>query len=105
MRKVILMMLLVDVCSSAIAETVNQESYIYTLYRTVPSDDAFRVHVATFDSNSFSEMKGDSKLFSVTKESNEFFNKINCERVQDFFQNHPDWSDLRFWCERGRFRK
>ena len=65
---------------------------VFTLYRNVPSDQAFRVHVATFDAG-----KGD-----------EFYNWSNfknCERAQQMFQAQPDWQDVRFWCEKGRFKK
>lgn len=69
------------------------ESYVYTLYRNIPSDPAFRVHVATFDANrGFPEM-------------DELDNKRNCERAQPMFQSQPDWTNIKFWCEKGRFKK
>lgn len=71
------------------------DSHAYTLYRNAPSDPAFRVHVATFDSNAYSS----------GGEMDELMNKKNCEHVQVMFQSQPDWADVKFWCEKGRFKK
>lgn len=76
-------------------KTATPDNYVYTLYRNAPSDPAFRVHVATFD----------SKAYSSGNEMDEFFNKKNCERVQTMFQSQPDWADVKFWCEKGPYKK
>ena len=70
------------------------EVEIFTLYRNVPSDQAFRVHVATFDAA------------EISAKGSEFYNwsnMKNCERSQQLFQNQPDWKEVKFWCEKGRF--
>ena len=72
------------------------EVEVFTLYRNVPSDQAFRVHVATFDSSGY-DGKGD--------EFHNWGNFKNCERAQQMFQAQPDWKDVKFWCEKGRFKK
>lgn len=101
MRKAVLNILLAAVSGSAMVGCLDADNkdaqvmYVYTLYRNVPSDSAFRVHVATFD----------SKAFSGGKELDEAMNKKNCERVQSMFQSQSDWSNLHFWCEKGRFKK
>ena len=77
-------------------KTEATEIEVFTLYRNVPSDQSFRVHVATFDAAD-SDEKGD-----------EFYNLSNwknCERAQKMFQAQPDWQDVKFWCEKGRFKK
>jgi hypothetical protein len=69
---------------------------VFTLYRNVPSDETFRVHVATFDATG-SDGKGDPFYnWSNTK---------NCERASRMFQAQPDWKGVKFWCEKGRFKK
>jgi len=72
------------------------EVEVFTLYRNVPSDETFRVHVATFDA---SGSKGTGSEF------HNWSNKKNCERARPMFQTQPDWKDVRFWCEKGRVKK
>lgn len=74
----------------------------YTLYRTgvdlesKMADETLRIHIATFDASE------DAK-----------YNQANCEFAQEFFnakQPHYWGSDfaaikIRYWCEKGRFRK
>ena len=69
---------------------------VFTLYRNVPSDETFRVHVATFDASGGKEIGSDYYNWSNMK---------NCERAQQMFQTQPDWKDVKFWCEKGRFKK
>jgi len=69
------------------------ESQVFTLYRNVPSDEAFRVHVATFDSDHF-----DAAMSEV-------INRKNCEQAKVLFQGSPNWAVVKFWCEKGRFKK
>lgn len=82
----------------ALAACAKEESQIeiYTLYRNVPSDDNFRVHVATFDAA------------GPTGKGSEFYNwsnSKNCQRAAKMFQEHPDWDGVRFWCEKGPFKE
>jgi hypothetical protein len=72
------------------------EVEVFTLYRNVPSDQTFRVHIATFDAAGTSGKGSDFYNWSNMK---------NCERAQQMFQAQPDWKDVRFWCEKGRFKK
>jgi predicted Fe-S protein YdhL (DUF1289 family) len=72
------------------------EVEVFTLYRNVPSDQAFRVHAATFDA---SGPNGKGSEFG------NWSNMKNCERTQQMFQAQPDWKDVRFCCEKGRFKK
>ena len=75
--------------------SIKEQDYSYTLYRNAPSDPSFRVHVATFN----------SKAYSNGEELDELVNKKNCELVQSMYEKLPDWSDLKFWCEKGLFKK
>jgi hypothetical protein len=72
------------------------EVEVFTLYRNVPSDQTFRVHVATFDASG-PDGRG--------SEFDNFSNFKNCERAQQMFQAQPDWNNVKFWCEKGRFKK
>ena len=69
---------------------------VFTLYRNVPSDQGFRVHVATFDATGHDGRASDFYNLS---------NMNNCERARDMFQALPDWKGVKFWCEKGRFKK
>ena len=63
----------------------------YTLYRSGAGGssvaDEMRIHVATFDA--------DEKAA---------YNRENCDVAKDLFQNQPGVT-VRYWCEKGRFRK
>lgn len=73
----------------------------YTLYRSgvyVPAAEvlrpglkseveALRVHVATFDAGEGEE-----------------YNRENCQTAQQLFQSQPGVT-VRYWCEKGRFRR
>ncbi len=63
------------------------EGCTYTLYRSSAADSAMRIHVATFDAN-----------------EEENYNKENCEIAQGLFQQQPGVS-VKYWCEKGRYRK
>ena len=58
----------------------------YTLYRNTPGFPDNRIHVATFDTTDGSS------------------NRENCDRVGDLFAKQPDVT-VRYWCEKGRYRK
>ena len=79
----------------ACSEKKPTEVAVFTLYRNAPSDETFRAHVATFDAGS--DGTGD--------ESYNWDNMKNCERAQKMFQAQPYMGDVRFWCEKGRFKK
>ena len=60
----------------------------YTLYRSsATAGPPLRIHVATFDSNDGDE-----------------YNQENCETARGLFQQQPRVT-VRYWCEKGRYRK
>ena len=59
----------------------------YTLYRSSVTDPTMRVHIATFDT--------DNKAA---------YNQANCDLARDLFQKQ-DGVKVKFWCEKGRYRK
>jgi hypothetical protein len=108
MKKVIAILTLGLTASCAIADSAE-----YTLYRTgvdMPTqkhDDSLRIHVATFDA-----------LPLKNVEDNVKYNLANCEFAREMFtSNQPHFRDYRsntvtagtikvkYWCEKGRFKK
>lgn len=71
--------------SLAQAQSRNEDSY--TLYRNSVSFADMRIHVATFDA-----------------EDGEQYNKENCNLARELFVKQPGVI-VKYWCERGRFRK
>ena len=69
------------------------ESYAFTLYRNTASVSSFRVYVATFDA------------YQSDAELSELVNSKNCWRAQTLFQGTKEWAGVKFWCEKGRFKK
>lgn len=65
----------------------NDDSGQYTLYRNSALDAKMRVHVASFDSSD-----GDA------------YNSENCQVAEGLFVAQPG-VQVRYWCEKGRFRK
>ncbi len=63
------------------------DSGTYTLYRNSVLDTAMRIHVATFD-----EASGDS------------YNGENCRIASELFAKQSGVT-VRYWCEKGRYRK
>ena len=59
----------------------------YTLYRDSPVSTAMRVHVASFNTS-----------------DGESYNKENCQLAEQLFQKQPGVT-VKFWCEKGTFRK
>jgi len=59
----------------------------YTLYRNSVLDSSMRIHVSTFDATD-----GDK------------YNQENCEIAASLFRQQPAVT-VRYWCEKGRFRK
>lgn len=63
------------------------DAHVFTLYRNNVTDENMRIHVATFDA---AEKEG--------------YNRGNCEQAQVLFQVQPGVK-VKFWCEKGRYRK
>lgn len=63
------------------------DSSVYTLYRNSAAGADMRLHVATFDST-----------------DGEAYNSENCRTAMGLFQRQPGVT-VKFWCEKGRFRK
>ncbi|MGK2873697.1 MAG: hypothetical protein ACSLFL_15810 [Alphaproteobacteria bacterium] len=59
----------------------------YTLYRSSPTDENMRIHVATFDA----------------VEGNDY-NSGNCDIAKNLFANQQGVT-VRYWCEKGNYRK
>ena len=59
----------------------------FTLYRSSMTDPTMRVHIATFDT--------DNKAA---------YNQGNCDLARDLFQSQQGVK-VKFWCEKGRYRK
>ena len=64
----------------------NDNSF-YTLYRSSYVQEVSRVHVATFD----------------TKDGEEV-NRVNCQIAGELFQGQQ-FVVVKYWCEKGRYRK
>lgn len=107
-RKLIAILSLGLITSCAIGEGAE-----YTLYRTgidVPTqkhDETLRIHVATFDALPLENVEDNAK-----------YNLANCEFAQEMFTlNQPHFRNYRsntvasgtikikYWCEKGRFKK
>lgn len=63
------------------------DSDVYTLYRSSPIDPNMRIHVTSFDS----------------VDGEKYYNE-NCQVGRDLFQQQPGVT-VRYWCEKGRYRK
>lgn len=61
----------------------------YTLYRSSATNggESWRMHVATFDAK-----------------EGEAYNMGNCQIAKELFQKQPGIS-VRYWCEKGNFKK
>lgn len=60
---------------------------VFTLYRTSVTDENLRIHVATFDSA-----------------DGEDYNRENCNIALSLFQSQPGVT-VKYWCEKGRYRR
>ena len=108
MKKLIAILSLVLITSCAIADSAE-----YTLYRTgidIPTqkhDESLRIHVATFDALPLKNVEDNAK-----------YNLANCEFAQEMFtSNQPHFRNyqtntvaagtikVKYWCEKGRFKK
>ena len=70
------------------------DSQIYTLYRSSPTAADLRIHVGTFDTQSFDEPT-----------QNKHYNYEMCADAQLNFNQRNQGGSIRFWCEEGRFRE
>ena len=64
-----------------------QDANAYTLYRSSSTDATTRIHVATFDAAEVAE-----------------YNRENCDVARGLFSGQSGVT-VRYWCEKGRFRK
>ena len=87
MNKLLILLLLIPIFSFAVVK----DSEIYTLYRNLPLDFNERIHVATFDADA--------------KEDMHDYNMSNCMIAQEHFQKAVLLDGVKFWCEKGRFKK
>lgn len=65
----------------------SDDSSQYTLYRNSVLDEHMRLHIASFDSS-----------------DGEAYNSENCQIAAGLFVAQPGVT-VRYWCEKGRFRK
>ncbi len=68
-----------------------KDSEIYTLYRNSPIDFNERIHVATFDADA--------------KEDMHDYNMSNCMIAQEHFQRAVLLDGVKYWCEKGKYKK
>ncbi|MDV4164152.1 hypothetical protein ACU8L5_09300 [Rhizobium leguminosarum] len=73
--------------SLVLIASCNDDRSQYTLYRSSAFDANMRLHVASFDS-----ADGDN------------YNSENCQIAAGLFASQPG-VQVRYWCEKGRFRK
>jgi hypothetical protein len=73
--------------SISFAQAQVRDGDSYTLYRNSVSFADMRLHVATFDT-----------------EDGEQYNKENCNVARELFAKQPGVT-VKYWCERGRFKK
>lgn len=102
LRKFIAIMFLGSLTSCATTASVE-----YALYRTgidmatQQHDETLRIHIATFDALPLKGIDENAK-----------YNRANCEFAQELFTaNQPHYrgsnfgiAEVKYWCERGRFR-
>jgi hypothetical protein len=69
------------------AGCTDDDSGSYTLYRDSVTGPGMRLHIATFDSK-----------------DGEDYNRENCRIATTLFQEQPGVR-VKYWCEKGRFRR
>jgi len=82
----------------------SNDEHIFTLYSSYQSN---RLHVATFDAtpNSWSDKKTDDQFKKwFTEENSNECNKV-AELLIKEWVNTVKNNDVRYWCEKGRYRK
>lgn len=60
---------------------------MFTLYRSSPADDHMRIHVASFDADESAA-----------------YNEENCRLAAEHLRKQARL-DVRYWCEKGPFKK
>lgn len=60
---------------------------IFTLYRSSPEDDTMRIHVASFDADESAS-----------------YNDASCRLAAEHFRKQAKLN-VRYWCEKGPFKK
>ena len=88
-----------------IASGCSQQSddHIFTLYSNAASDSSYRFHVATFDKDS--QIANQAWQEATGKD-----NQWNCDKAARLFKEEWDQTikgqeQVKYWCEKGRFRK
>ena len=82
----------------------NNDEHIYTLYSSYKNN---RIHVATFDAtpNSWDDKKIDEQFKKMfTEENFSGCNKVAALLLTDW-KNTVKTEEIKFWCEKGRYRK
>jgi hypothetical protein len=77
--------LLIPMFCTLLSACGNSESY--TLYRGSPVIENARIHVATFDAN-----------------EKEVYNIENCQTAAELFKKQQGVT-VKYWCEKGRYKK
>ncbi|MDX6769896.1 MAG: hypothetical protein SF051_10210 [Elusimicrobiota bacterium] len=80
----------------AIAGCSNSSDGIYTLYRTTGDSNYMRLHWATFDAD---------QVGSERENMNLQLCQISAKYLQVELARQEPGSSVKFWCEKGRFRK
>lgn len=73
-------------------------SDVYTLYSNSPSNPSARFHEASFDTQTGSDSK-------VWADQNHFLCERAAESIQKSYNQSTKTDVVKFWCEKGRFKK
>ena len=87
-----LMALVIVLAAGGAEAQTNDDDLIATLYRSSTVIENARFHIATFNA----DKKSGGNDFA--------YNWGNCLIAADLFQNQPGVK-VRYWCEKGRYRK
>ena len=83
---------------SACGQAGISDSDVYTLYSNSPSNPSARFHEGTFDT----QTGIDSKVWADQ-------NSFNCQRaamsIQKNYSETTKTDSVKFWCEKGRYKK
>ena len=90
MRILFIFIILINCPYYSFAKASDDE--VATLYRNSALGDHYRFHIGTFDS------------LEKSKKGRFDYNWGNCLIVSDAMQNRPG-IDVKYWCEKGYFRK
>jgi hypothetical protein len=87
MRAEIAVLLTATTVETVACSAGSSDTDTFTLYRNSVTEENMRIHVAIFD--------------AAEKEE---YNRGNCEQAQVLFEGQAGVK-VKFWCEKGRFRK